>query len=306
LRIALQHDGLTRSYDVHVPAKAVGASNVPVVMVLHGGSGDGPSMRQMSLMDAYADYYGFISVYPNGTPMTPMLSDALVWNALQADAEVDGLEDVDDIGFFVKMIEDLVQRFKIDRRRVYVTGLSNGAMMAYALACRLSDRITAIAPVGAIGAVDQCPLTRRVPVLHLHGLDDPCAPYAGGTSQSCVALIFNEFFGLDLPINERTTESVPAYVNRWAQMEQISTKAQSYVPYNKVSCVKRATSKPTAAEVTYCSMRNTGHTWPGGTWGPICNTPNKLCTSFQEISGALSPDIPGNQLILEFFAKYSL
>lgn len=83
---------------------------------------------------------------------------------------------VDDVGFVSDLIEDLAKNFPIDRKRVFATGISNGGMLSYRLACELSDKIAAIAPVAATGGITECKLKRPVPTLHFHGKKDSCIP----------------------------------------------------------------------------------------------------------------------------------
>ena len=87
---------------------------------------------------------------------------------------------VDDVGFALSLIDDLEARTPIDRARIYATGFSNGAMLAYRLAAEASDRIAAIAAVeGSMVTADFAP-SRPVSILHIHSLDDPRVPYHGG------------------------------------------------------------------------------------------------------------------------------
>jgi len=79
----------------------------------------------------------------------------------------------------------------IDRHRVYVTGMSNGAMMSYTLACELSDRITAIAPVAGDLPAVPCRPARPISVLAINGTADPLVPYTGGTAGKRIGTVFN-------------------------------------------------------------------------------------------------------------------
>jgi polyhydroxybutyrate depolymerase len=128
-------------------------------------------------MDRLADQEGFLVLYPQGTGRFE--GRLLTWNA-GACCGYALEEDVDDVDFVLTALEDLTKRTPIDRDRVYATGLSNGAMMAYRLAVEASERITAIAPVAGGMVVDSFAPTRPVPVMHIHSADDPRAPYAGG------------------------------------------------------------------------------------------------------------------------------
>ena len=143
-RVTLQHGGRQRSYIVHVPPAAREGRPLPVVLNFHGGGGNAEAQQKYSRMDALADAEGFLVVYPDGTGR--MADKLLTWNAGTCCA-YSVTNNVDDVGFTLALLADLEARQPVDRRRVYATGLSNGAMMAWRLAVEASDRIAAIAPV---------------------------------------------------------------------------------------------------------------------------------------------------------------
>jgi polyhydroxybutyrate depolymerase len=121
----------------------------------------------------------------------PMLSDTkdlplmIVLHGGMGNAEY--MEKMTGMNEVEKLIEDIDSKFSIDTRRVYVTGMSNGAMMAYRLACEIPDKIAAIIPVSGTLAVDNCDGAKDVPVLHIHGDQDKNVPIAGGKGKKSVA-----------------------------------------------------------------------------------------------------------------------
>ena len=134
---------LKRAYFVHIPKSYDGSKPYPVVLAYHGGASTAEGMTRFSGLSEAADKHGFIVVYPSGTGN---LDKALTWNggnccgyAMQ--------KQIDDVDFTRAVLDDLARVVKIDPKRVYATGMSNGAIMAYRLASELSDRIAAIAPV---------------------------------------------------------------------------------------------------------------------------------------------------------------
>lgn len=178
-RETLVHGGRTRSYFLHVPDAVLrSAQRVPLVIDLHGGGGNGRIAAAMTGFTAKAEREGFIVVYPNGTG--PREDILLTWNAggCCAHAMING---VDDVGFIAALIDKLVRERPVDSRRVYVTGMSNGAMMAHRLAIALPDRIAAIAPV--VGALfgDERPPRGPVAALIINGALDRAVPVDGGT-----------------------------------------------------------------------------------------------------------------------------
>src|SRR5207248_5222098 len=85
----------------------------------------------------------------------------------------------DDVAFVAQLLDDLAAVAHVDAKRVYATGMSNGAMMAYRLAAELSERIAAVAPVAGVLTVARCEPKRPVSVLHFHGTEDALVPLDG-------------------------------------------------------------------------------------------------------------------------------
>jgi polyhydroxybutyrate depolymerase len=147
--LTLGPDGDQRKVILHIPPAYDKSSKLPLVIVLHGGGGSAEQVQRQSQMDRYADQFGFVVAYPNGSGR---LEDAIfTWNSGHCCGYA--LEhNVDDVGFLIALIDSLNKQYAIDPNRVYVTGMSNGAMMAYRTGAELADKIAGIAPVaGTIG-----------------------------------------------------------------------------------------------------------------------------------------------------------
>ena len=172
----MDHGGRRRSYLVHLPRNAANHPR-PVVLAFHGGGGEAEGFKGYAGLDKVADREAFIVAYPNGSGVLPRR--LLTWNAGECCGYAMN-QRVDDVGFAIAVLDDLARRTPIDRLRIYATGHSNGAMMAYRLGAERADRIAAIVTVA--GAVSQTWVApkRRVAVLAIHSVDDPRALYAGG------------------------------------------------------------------------------------------------------------------------------
>ena len=177
--IEFEHDGRTRSALVRVPPAVSGGDPLPLVLNLHGGGSYGEGQRAFSGMDPVADAEGFVVAYPDGTGLLPHF---LTWNAgTCCGYALD--HGVDDVGFLRALVVELGEHFPLDGGRVYASGMSNGAMMAYRLAVEAPDLVAAIAPVAG-GMVTETTPSTPVPLLHVHSIDDPRALYFGGVSDS--------------------------------------------------------------------------------------------------------------------------
>ncbi len=90
---------------------------------------------------------------------------------------------MDDIAFLTALIEQLQVDHRIDPARVYVAGVSAGAMMAYRLACEAADRVGWVGSLAGAMVLDQCRPSRPVPVIEIHGHRRRLEPYEGGVVQ---------------------------------------------------------------------------------------------------------------------------
>ena len=176
--IAITVGALSRTYNVHVPPSYDGSVAFPLVLDLHGYSGNGAIQAGLSNMKAIADANGFIAAFPDGVGPSGQGS----WNAGSCcdPAKVQG---VDDVAFMRALVADVVANANVDRRHVYATGLSNGGFMSHRLGCDAADLFAAVAPVAAplgVSPLTDCQPARPIPVLQFSGLSDQVVPYAGG------------------------------------------------------------------------------------------------------------------------------
>jgi polyhydroxybutyrate depolymerase len=148
----------------------------PLVFALHGGGGTGKKMNRLTDFNRLSDQHGFIVIYPDAVEKH--------WNDGRGLTDYRAQrENIDDVGFISNLIDVIAGDYAIDRKRVYVTGASNGAMMSFRLACELTDKITAIAPViGALGEniSEKCTPSKPIPVFIIGGTGDPLVPWNGG------------------------------------------------------------------------------------------------------------------------------
>ncbi len=169
--------GVTRTYIVHVPPRVSEGRPLPIVLAFHGGGGTASGFKAYAGLDALADREGFVVVYPDGTGR---LGRRLLTRNAGGCCGYAAAQSVDDVGFALAALRDVARNVSIDPARVYATGHSNGAMMAYRLAIDAAERVAAIAPVAGAMQAASFPPARPVPVLHIHSVDDPRALYAGG------------------------------------------------------------------------------------------------------------------------------
>jgi polyhydroxybutyrate depolymerase len=163
---SLTVNGLKHTYRLYVPPSLDLTQPAPLVVLLHWAGGSADEMAAATRYDQQAAKRKFIAVYPN--------SSSNLWDSGTGDTAVD-------IDFISRLLDQLTTDFRIDKTRIFAAGLSSGAMMAYRLACQLSDRIVAIASVAGALRIDDCSPAKPVSILEMHGTFDSTVPYAGDT-----------------------------------------------------------------------------------------------------------------------------
>lgn len=246
---SLMHGGLERTYVVRAPRGVTRASPpLPVVVVLHGGGGNAANAEQMTGFTRLVEREQILVVYPNGTGR--LRDRLLTWNAVHCCGSA-MTERVDDVGFLGAMLDALAARYPVDPRRIFVTGMSNGAMMSHRAGRELSHRIAAIAPV--VGAVfgDETPAASPVSAIIFNGLKDTSVPPEGGHSSGA---------------GRRAWDGTPARPNLdqgnyWARVNGCGNAPalteRGQVLHWTYQC-------PSGRAVELYQLRDNGHAWPGG------------------------------------------
>lgn len=255
----LRYDGQLRSYILHLPPQYDGETLLPVVLVLHGGGGNGEQADAMSGFAAKGDVEGFITVFPNGSGRRARQNALLTWNAGFC-CSLARENNVDDIGFFATLIDDLLATYAIDPDRVYVTGMSNGAMMTHFLGGQLSDRIAAIAPVAGAAGGQQSPdadlIKAAMPdhpinVLMINAHDDEAVPYNGG--QTDLGTFGEEFVVI----------SVQQSLEFWQAANDCDPDAVMTSERGNGVATEQYYECASGVAVALISVSEGGHSWPG-------------------------------------------
>jgi polyhydroxybutyrate depolymerase len=251
---SLTHDGLERKYRVHVPSTYDSARPGAVLVALHGGGGD---MNYQASDEHYgliskSDREGFIAVFPNGYSKHSSGRFA-TWNAGACCGEARDNK-VDDVGFIKDVVAHVRQQLNVDRNRIFATGMSNGAMMSYRLACELSDTFSAIAAVAGTDGTMSCQPKRPISVLHIHAKNDDHVLFNGGAGPNA--------FRDSTKVADFT--SVPATVAKWVKMNHCDATPKRVLEKPGAYC-ERYSSCDSGTKVELCVTDTGGHSWPGGT-----------------------------------------
>ena len=231
-------DGRSRTFLLYVPTGV--SSPAPLVVMLHGGFGSGAQAEKSYHWDEQADQDHFAVAYPDGLDKA--------WNTGGGCCGIPAADGVDDVAFLTQMVADIQGRLPIDGQRIYATGISNGGIMAYTLACH-STIFAAIGPDSAT-ELGSCPSPAPLSVIHIHGTADQNIPYNGGTGSGIAHI--------DGP-------PVPQVNAGWRQIDscpapQINTAG--VVTTSIAYC-------PDGRAVELITVAGAGHQWPGSVPDPI-------------------------------------
>ena len=292
-------DGLRRSYLIHVPPAAATGRPLPLVLNLHGATKNDWLEEITSGMDASADRDGYLVAYPDGTRISKVLTPDPIakqeqygWNAGQC-CGLPVTRHIRDVEFLLKVIADVAARTPVDLRRVYVTGISNGGMMAYAMAAKASDHVAAIASVAGQVELPVIHPTRPVPTLEFHSIDDPIALFNGTPNRNPLKVL-SVMQGIDQwvaadgcdpePVTAPTVVGAPGSIS--------AGETATLITYGH--CRR-------GAEVALWRFTGSGHVWPGS----LLNTGPPGTWILQGV-GRGTVLVDADEAMWQFFQQYSL
>ena len=139
------HDDTEREYLTYSPSGYSHINEAPIVLNFHGFGGTASGQLALSDWRELAEKHGIILIYPQGLDLQKGGSH---WNPDPVSSDSKSLSD--DLGFVRRLLKRISKNYSIDKSRVYATGYSNGAGMAYGLAHHMPDLITGIAPVSGL------------------------------------------------------------------------------------------------------------------------------------------------------------
>ena len=278
----LEHQNKQREYVLHIPPAYDGLSDVPLVIVLHGGSGNAISVQGFTQMNSVSDGNGFIVAYPQG--FGPTQNGGYSWaDGRQTSATSMG---IDDVGFISKLIEKVQADYRITSNKIYVCGFSNGGFMSQKLACELENTFAGVGTLGAtIGTevLSQCSVSQSIPMLFMLGDADPFVPYDGGT----VANNPSPVAGIETLAEFWKNNNLCQTESPEIQLPDLDTTDNSTVTlfeFSDCNC---------NANVELYRINSGGHTWPG-----VENV------NYEIIAGETNEDINASSVLWDFFNEH--
>jgi polyhydroxybutyrate depolymerase len=232
-----------RFYRIDLPASPEGA---PLILALHGGGGNPDQTARNSGLTGPALAKGYVVIFPAGTGRR-----LLTWNAGNCCAQA-ARRNADDVAYLDAVIADAVKRFGVNPRRVYLTGMSNGSMMAERYAAERPGAVRAVA--GVAGTMDLSIRIRgAVPLLHIHGTADASVPYEGGVGEGVTRTDF---------------DSVQDLIGAWKRANRTTvdgrTEIKDPVDDGRRAIIQDWTDANGQVMVRLITVEGGAHEWPGG------------------------------------------
>jgi len=267
-------DGVERKFMVYVPNEAkMPKTGFPVVFVFHGGFGSSLAAKNMSKMHLLGLLEGFITVYPEGM-YKGWNTDIISTRATQ--------KKVDDVEFFNKLLDHLIEEYNVNQDMVYICGISNGGHISYYLAKKAGQRIAALAAVASgLASEDNYDPQFPRPIMVIHGTEDRFIPYSGGKGKRDSYISIDRVIEHLININYASKEAYP-----YDPYKGFTPSENIEIFYHK--------AMPEGEDVVFIKISGGGHTWPGG-GGYI-----------DKILGPTSRDISANRAIWNFFKDHPL
>jgi len=277
--INLTVDGNARSIIVYLPTGYNNAGKMPLIFVIHGGSGTPEGMINIANFKTIADRDKAVLVYPagiqknwnDGRPTTP--------NQLG----------INDVSFFNQMCDYMINNYSVEGTKIYATGISNGGFMSSRLGCELSNRIAAIAvdaaTIEATTISPNCNPGRPVPVIYIHGTSDPLVPFTGGqmtAGGTAGGTVLSHFQAIDKWVAINGCDTTPT-ITDLPDIVNDGTTIKQRVYSGGIN----------GSEVVSYVVLNGGHTWPQGY--QYLN---------EAIIGKTSQDMNACEVIWTFFKRF--
>lgn len=281
---SIVHQNYQRKFMVHLPPDFSLATQRPLVLSLHGGTGNMLNAQGFSMLNPVSDQHDFVIAWPQGYGVAP---PGFSWaDGRNTSADQAG---IDDVGFINKLVDTLVTRFNIDNQKIYICGFSNGGFMVQRLACELPDKFAAMASLGSsmdIVLYQNCNPSKPIPMAFFNGTADPAVPFEGGSMQN----------PLVTPV-----VSVEAMVQFWVTHNNCETAEpvfnfpDIFVTDNSTAELYNYTNCSCNADVTFYKLLNGGHTWPG-----------VFIASQAAVLGNTNRDINASDELWNFFNNYTI
>lgn len=148
-------------------------------MFLHGFGATGQLAFDVLKLSEFGKRHRVFVLAPDGTLDS---QKRRFWNAHAACCNFDALS-IDHVSYLKSLVDEMVEHYAVDPKRLYVIGFSNGGFMAHRLACEWKEGVAGIVSVAGAGPSTNTPCrpSPGIRVLEMHGDADSTVFYEGGT-----------------------------------------------------------------------------------------------------------------------------
>jgi polyhydroxybutyrate depolymerase len=245
---AIQQDGRTRTYRLHVPPGYAVSEPAPLVVALQGTT-DQQDSDGLAALATESDRQGFVVVFPEAYRESAR-GKPVAWNAGNCCGDARE-QKVNDVGFVNAVVMNVFRQMSIARYHIYAAGMSDGGMMAYRLACDLPHVFKAVASVAGTDNTAACTPDKPVSVLHIHARNDTRVPFNGAQAMPGSSKAAN-------------FSSARQTVSKWAELNGCMETPRPILDKAGASCEAYSYCRA-QAEVQLCATDTGGHSWPGAT-----------------------------------------
>jgi len=252
---ALAAAGQSRKYTLITPDNV--PAPLPLIIVYHGGGQSADRARRYTRFDEWAAKQSFAVVYPQGLDNN--------WNdgRMSADISRRMAANADDVEFTRQIIAQLEMERIADPTRVFLTGASNGGMMALRAGCELPGMIAGIAPVVANQPADWTCRADKLAALFINGTDDEYMPFAGGQiAKTKTRRDLGQVLSVDETIDEFKRMNACTDVKETKTLDKVG-RDNTVAVITEYACGK--------APLKQIVIQGGGHTWPGARTGIIAD-----------------------------------
>lgn len=284
-------DGWERCFMTYIPESVNASSKAPLIVELHGWAASAPDTRNHTEIVTLADEVGAIVVHGEGilvdNSTLPFGGNEESWNAgyCCGDAVAFG---IDDVTYIRTVIAMAIERYPVDTDRIYLTGWSNGCMMAQRMALEASELIAAVACTSGYLSYHEPTSYTAVPILEMHGFVDENSPYTNTVTWGIV------------DENRRNLESMQtgAIENMydWAEYNECEGASPDRNEPGMIYSIQGFTTCANGSEVVLITVHAGGHNLYGK---DLCSNPAPWnCTGNQGLYDT-------NELQWNFLSRFS-
>lgn len=282
----IQHQNNTRHYTLHIPKSFDGTTAYPMVVFLHGGSGNMVSAQGFTQFNQVSKDADFLMLYPQGLHKTS--TTGFSW----ADGRNGAADDagIDDVGYINQLVDEISKQYNVNTNKIYLCGFSNGSFMTQRMAFESNGKFAAMGTLGGTlhsSYFDTGAPGRAIPMIYFFGTDDAYVPYAGGEVAGSGTM---HVVGIEAAVEYWKTNNnckTSAEAVNLPDIDNTDNSTATLYEYSDCDCNN--------AQVKFYKLNGAGHTWAG-----------VELTAQEPVLGETNEDVFASQELWNFFNQFEL